>query len=112
MQCSKCQHINRDGARFCEECGEKLQLRCFKCGSELKANAKFCDECGTKVSESDTAVITVPKLEDMHAQLQSMIPDELAQKYMTAEQQATGENRPITALFADISGFTSLSAVI
>jgi len=39
-----------------------------------------------------------------------MIPDELAQKYMTAEQQATGENRPITALFADISGFTPLSA--
>ena len=110
MQCPKCKHDNREGAKFCEECSEKLQLRCSKCGSELRANAKFCDECGTKVSESDTAVITVPKLEDMHAQLQSMIPDELAQKYMTAEQQATGENRPITALFADISGFTPLSA--
>jgi class 3 adenylate cyclase/tetratricopeptide (TPR) repeat protein len=68
----------------------------------------FCDNCGIKFDNADQ--VAIPKLEDMHAQLQSMIPDELAQKYMTAEQQATGENRPITALFADISGFTPLSA--
>jgi hypothetical protein len=46
----------------------------------------------------------------MHSQLQSLIPEELAQKYATAEPQAAGENRPITALFADISGFTPLSS--
>ena len=47
---------------------------------------------------------------DMQEQLQEFIPDALAQKYLAAEQQATGENRLITALFADISGFTPLSA--
>ena len=73
-------------------------------------------ECGARVGaveEAKEAAPTndiVPKLEDMHAQLQSLIPDALAQKYLTAEQQATGENRLITALFADISGFTALSA--
>ncbi|MCX5748628.1 MAG: AAA family ATPase [Candidatus Saganbacteria bacterium] len=111
MRCPKCRHENRDEAKFCEECGEKLQHKCPNCGAELRPNAKFCDECGTKVSEQSSAKTTaIPKLEDMHAQLQSLIPDALAQKYLSATQQAIGENRPITALFADISGFTPLSA--
>jgi len=111
MKCPKCNHENRDGAKFCESCGAKLQLACPKCGSELSPQARFCDNCGAKIGETTPiAGVTIPNLEDMHAQLQNLIPDELAQKYMTAEQQAGGENRPITALFADISGFTPLSA--
>jgi len=113
MQCPKCKHNNREGAKFCEECGEKLQLKCPKCGAELRANAKFCDECGANLIaeiQTDSHKTNIPKLEDMHAQLQSLIPEALAQKYLSAEQMATGENRPITALFADISGFTPLSA--
>jgi len=85
---------------------------CPSCGSEVGASAKFCGECGTRLAESVSPAIEVaiPKLEDMHTQLQSMIPEELAQKYLSAKQQTTGENRPITALFADISGFTPLSS--
>ncbi len=109
MQCPRCKHINRDSAKFCEECGEKLQAKCPNCGAELRPNAKFCDECGTKVIETQIRS-TIPRLEDMHAQLQSLIPEALAQKYLSAEQMATGENRSVTALFADISGFTPLSA--
>lgn len=50
-------------------------------------------KCGTKLEKK--AVLTptevaIPKLEDMHAQLQSLIPDALTQKYLDAEQQATG----------------------
>jgi class 3 adenylate cyclase/tetratricopeptide (TPR) repeat protein/regulation of enolase protein 1 (concanavalin A-like superfamily) len=97
------------------ECGAKLDNICPKCGAKLPSEAKFCMECGTNLVGSGfkpdpATVVAVPKLEDMHTQLQSLIPDALAQKYLTAEQQATGENRPITALFADISGFTPLSA--
>jgi len=111
MECPNCRHQNREGAKFCEECGAKLQSICPECGSELRPQAKFCDECGARVAEADTTATEAasPTLEDVHAQSKSWIPDELAQKYMSAEQQATGENRPITALFADISGFTSLS---
>ena len=112
MQCPKCQHENRNGDKFCRECGAKLPSVCPNCGHELDARDKFCAECGTRLAEGETAPsrTLVPKLEDMHAQLQSLIPDTLAQKYLTAEQQVTGENRLITALFADISGFTPLSA--
>jgi len=112
MKCLECQHENREGAKFCEECGEKLQPICPTCGSELRLQAKFCDECGTKLVEMSSIPneVAVPKLEDLNAQLQSLIPDVLAQKYLVAKQQATGENRLITVLFADISGFTELSA--
>jgi len=122
MQCPKCQHKNREGAKFCEECGTKLPSICPKCGSEVRPQARFCDECGASLIPSPSPPLspslgrgtggegTIPKLENMHAQLQSLIPDALAQKYLAAEQQATTENRLTTALFADISGFTALSA--
>jgi len=111
MQCPKCNNENPAAAKFCRECGEKLPTACPKCGNAVTPQDKFCMDCGEKLdgvapAKSDAPM---PKLEDMHAQLQNLIPDELAQKYMSAEQQATGENRPITALFADISGFTPLS---
>ncbi|MBI1925747.1 AAA family ATPase [Candidatus Poribacteria bacterium] len=113
MQCPKCHHQNPPQAKFCMECGAKLEQICSKCGAELPPEAKFCTACGTQVADgvsvSDAPAI-IPKLEDLHGQLQSLIPEALAQKYLTAEQSAIGENRLITALFVDISGFTSLSA--
>jgi hypothetical protein len=46
MKCPKCQFENREGAKFCLECGEKLELDCPKCGKTFCISAKFCDECG------------------------------------------------------------------
>ncbi|MBM3242241.1 zinc-ribbon domain-containing protein [Candidatus Poribacteria bacterium] len=111
MQCTKCQHENPKEALFCMKCGTKLERKCPRCGTEYPEEAVFCMRCGAKLSEATAPTkIVVPKLEDMHAQLQSLIPDVLAQKYLAAEQQATGENRLITAMFADISGSTALAA--
>lgn len=110
MQCPKCKYENRAGVKFCEECGAKLPVICPNCGAELSAGTKFCGECGTRISGAEPSTPNIPKLEDMHTQLQNMIPDALARKYLAAEQQVVGENRPITALFADISGSTELSA--
>jgi class 3 adenylate cyclase/tetratricopeptide (TPR) repeat protein/regulation of enolase protein 1 (concanavalin A-like superfamily) len=113
MKCPICQHENKDKAKFCRKCGSVLELICPKCKSVNEPDSVFCEECGTKISYTvlpTQATVSIPKLEDMHSQLQSLIPDILAQKYLSAEQTATGENRPITALFADISGFTPLSA--
>lgn len=110
MKCPKCQHENRDGAKFCEECGEKLQSVCPKCGAELRPYAKFCDECGEKIGSTPTTTqeTHIPKLEDLHTQLKSLSTE--AQSIFSSDELASAENRPITALFADISGFTALSA--
>jgi len=120
MKCPKCQHEIQPADKFCRECGTKLPPVCPNCGNEVSPQDKFCAECGTQLVveglSTQPSVTVAPdeasqtlKLEDLHSQLQSFIPDALTQKYLVAEQQATGENRLITSLFADISGFTSLS---
>jgi hypothetical protein len=41
---------NREGAKFCNNCGAPLPLRCPGCGTENRPGAKFCDDCGTALS--------------------------------------------------------------
>ena len=45
MKCSRCQHENEAGAKFCEECAAPLARACAKCGRQLSPTAKFCPEC-------------------------------------------------------------------
>jgi hypothetical protein len=55
MQCSQCQHANRDTAKFCEACGARLIHQCFHCGHHVNPWAKFCEECGTLLMTSTPA---------------------------------------------------------
>jgi len=47
--CPKCGKPNAQNAKFCLECGQKLQLSCPKCGHPVKADAKFCNDCGQRL---------------------------------------------------------------
>lgn len=49
--CPKCGAANETNAKFCIECGEKMNAasKCAKCGTDMPAGSKFCNECGTKV---------------------------------------------------------------
>lgn len=39
MKCYKCRFDNRDGVKFCKECGAKMELNCPNCrGSERSLN--------------------------------------------------------------------------
>ena len=48
--CPNCNAPLAAGAKFCPECGAKIQAEkhCTECGARLAADAKFCPECGTK----------------------------------------------------------------
>src|SRR3954454_20395133 len=46
-ECSKCGAENPAGAKFCMECGERLERRCPECGAVAPENAKFCMDCGS-----------------------------------------------------------------
>jgi len=46
MKCPECQFENREGAKFCNKCGHKLEIICSKCGTSNQPGAFFCDECG------------------------------------------------------------------
>ncbi|MGB7201165.1 MAG: SPFH domain-containing protein [Pyrinomonadaceae bacterium] len=49
VPCVKCGANLREGAKFCSECGSTQEKsKCSKCQAELAAGAKFCAECGTK----------------------------------------------------------------
>ena len=48
--CPQCNAPLAANAKFCPECGYKLQEKkfCAECGAQLTPGAKFCPECGTK----------------------------------------------------------------
>ena len=83
MICVKCQFENREGAKFCKECGTNLESACPKCGTVYQLGSKFCDECGYT----------------------------LAQKIETDEPAPgdRGERKHVAVLFSDLSGYTAMS---
>jgi membrane protease subunit (stomatin/prohibitin family) len=49
VACPNCGKQNAAGAKFCADCGGKMevaQVPCVKCGAKLREGAKFCSECG------------------------------------------------------------------
>ena len=49
--CPKCEAPLAENAKFCPNCGAKLNEddKCTHCGAKLTPGAKFCPECGEKV---------------------------------------------------------------
>ncbi|MBV8771777.1 MAG: zinc ribbon domain-containing protein [Deltaproteobacteria bacterium] len=37
---------NPSGARFCELCRARMELRCTNCGTAARSGARFCVSCG------------------------------------------------------------------
>ena len=101
MKCPKCQRDNREGAKFCIECGESFTVSCPKCNKALPPAAKFCDECGHNLQ--------APKKSPDYSEPQSYTPKFLADKILTARRAIEGERKLVTVLFADVANYTSMS---
>jgi ABC-type oligopeptide transport system substrate-binding subunit/class 3 adenylate cyclase len=108
MRCSKCQSENPRNANFCLSCGaplgDKTSRACPQCGKEIPADAKFCPSCGAEV---DTA--GRPVQENRLQSLQQAAPKGLRDKVQQASLRTEGERKPVTILFADIVGSTTLA---
>ena len=83
MKCPQCQFENPEGAKFCNECGNKLQLACPECGKVNPTGSKFCNECGERLERAVETEKAVPEVE--------------------------GERKHVTVLFSDLSGYTTMS---
>lgn len=78
LTCPSCGTAARDDARFCASCGSALAHSCPACGVAVDAEARFCSSCGTALAGPAAATVG---------------PSE--------------ERRVISALFADLVGFTT-----
>ena len=69
MICPSCKKEIRDGLKFCNKCGAKIEsaepvsekteseskVICPNCGKELKPGQKFCNGCDTKIEATNSA---------------------------------------------------------
>jgi class 3 adenylate cyclase/tetratricopeptide (TPR) repeat protein len=97
MRCSKCGSDNREGRKFCANCGAALSVTCPKCGASNQPGEKFCGECGTAIGASSPRDPSNTQTTSVH--LAAAIP---------ATDLIDGERKMVTALFADIKGSMEL----
>jgi len=115
MKCSNCQSENREGVKFCEECGAKLDLQCPRCSEIIPAGKKFCGECGHELrpveefsgDENITQTDGSPSVD--YTLPESYTPRFLAEKILTTRSAIEGERKLVTVFFADVAGYTALS---
>ncbi len=53
IECSNCHTKLAANAKFCPECGNKVEAKkpafCTECGEPINPGSKFCSSCGTKI---------------------------------------------------------------
>lgn len=64
MECAKCGFQNQEEARFCNQCGGKMELGCSECGRVNPPGSKFCNACGAGLIQPPTQL---PIEEEIHA---------------------------------------------
>jgi class 3 adenylate cyclase/tetratricopeptide (TPR) repeat protein len=101
MKCPRCEAENDAGARYCEDCGARLEAACPNCGTPVTSGKKFCRSCGA-------ALTTEPA--GRFASAGSYTPKHLAEKILTSRAALEGERKQVTVLFADLKGSTELLA--
>lgn len=110
MKCPNCSHENVADARFCENCGQPLEVTCPNCGSPVSAQAKYCKTCGFDLTVGQVTVRAAPvtRTKDLD-DLRRAAPQRIATKILAEREQLTGERKLVTALFADIVGSTAMA---
>jgi class 3 adenylate cyclase len=101
MTCARCQHENRPGAKFCEECAAPLVAACAACGASLSGTAKFCSECAHPAGQPAATRFAAPE---------AYTPKHLAERILTSKAALEGERKQVSVLFADLKGSMTLFA--
>ena len=93
MNCGSCGYANGPNAKFCSECGAKLERKCPECAAEIRPDAKFCDQCGANLTaDAQPSVDTTP-----------------APTRTEAPRAPEAERRHLTVMFCDLVGSSSMS---
>src|SRR5688500_3542522 len=81
---------------------------CGSCGGENPEGMRFCGHCGAP-AEAAAAAGTAATEADVTSALRSFVAGAVADRLVEGGGELPEERRLITALFADVSGFTSLA---
>ena len=109
MECSKCKFENAEGAKFCNECGGKLELACQGCGKANPHGSKFCNECGQSLAQATAHPPKDLSFDEKIAKIQRYLPEGLTQKILSQRDRIEGEKKQVTVMFCDMEGFTPLA---
>src|SRR5437879_2220984 len=91
MACAGCGLETSADFAFCPRCGRRLPAPCTACGSACEPDFAFCPRCGTARSPAPVGA------------------DKAAAAPVVRSDGREADRRQVTVLFADLSGFTSLS---
>src|SRR5262245_41359828 len=116
MNCAGCGFQIESGFAFCPKCGAKQPKVCQSCGFACAPDFAFCPRCGTSVG---AAPAPTPAPGPGSGTRPAVTPASPIAINGTAAldrsppareaQDAEADRRTVTVLFADLSGFTSLS---
>ncbi len=93
MACAGCGLETSPDFAFCPRCGRRQPTPCAACGTSLEADFAFCPRCGAARGSAAAA--------------NKGVSAPAAPARAADEREA--DRRQVTVLFADLSGFTSLS---
>jgi len=105
MQCPECQFDNREGVKFCEECGTEFELECPACKANIPFGRKFCGQCGYDLNFIKDSSNQISETDS----LRSLSSIEESTRDITP---IVGERKHVTALFSDLSGYTAMTEIL
>src|SRR5207245_634634 len=106
MKCPRCQAENREGARFCRECGVTFAAVCSHCGTKVEAGSKFCDSCGAPLA----ATAAQPAPPSRFASPESYTTNHLVEKILTYKSALEVDRKQVTVLIDILSGSIEITA--
>src|SRR6266542_2104896 len=81
-------------------------MKCRGCGSETSADFAFCPKCGSSLTARPSPA---ERRTQASSECSGAPAIEAASPRATPREGAEGDRRPVTVLFADLSGFTKLA---
>jgi class 3 adenylate cyclase/tetratricopeptide (TPR) repeat protein len=109
MRCPKCQFENPESAKFCSECGTKLETTCPECGKANPFGSKFCNECGYTLTVPVNPPFKELSFDEKIAKIQKYLPGGLTEKILSQRDRIEGERKQVTVMFCDMEGYTGLT---
>ncbi|MDF1634455.1 adenylate/guanylate cyclase domain-containing protein [Mycoplana sp. MJR14] len=109
MKCAACGFTVEDGFAFCPKCGAPQQKQCPSCGQVSPPDYAFCPKCGTSLAPAARqAGRSAVRRSGGKPSRRQAVPERPPPR----AEEAEADRRIVTALFADLCGYTTLSEKI